>query len=107
MRHRRGWGGRGRRPKPILLDQVPTPTKFTPSILKNAIPVELNFSELEAMRLVDLVGLNQEQAGEKMEVSRGTVWRLLQEGRKKVVAGLTEQRPIIITPHEILQDQPS
>ncbi|MFW9830813.1 MAG: DUF134 domain-containing protein [Candidatus Thorarchaeota archaeon] len=106
MRHRRGWGGRGRPPKPIMLDQIPTTTRFTPSTLKNAIPVEINFAELETMRLVDQMGLSQEEAGEKMGVSRGTVWRLLNEGRKKVVIGLTEQRPIIITSQTILQDAP-
>lgn len=48
------------------------------------------------MRLVDGEGLDQEEAGQRMEVSRGTVWRLLQSGRKKVVTALTENRPLTI-----------
>ena len=97
MRHRRGWGGRGRRPKPIMLGTSPSTTSFTPTQIKNPIPVELHFSELEALRLVDQEGHNQEEAGKKMHVSRGTVWRLLQSGRKKIVTALTESRPLNIT----------
>ncbi len=98
MRHRRGWGGRGRRPKPIMLGTAPSTTSFVPTIMKNSVPVELHFSELEALRLVDQEGLNQEEAGKEMHVSRGTVWRLLKEGRKKVVTALTAGRPLSITP---------
>ena len=103
MRHRRGWGGRGRRPKPIMLGHTPEPTVFTPSKPSPAQawskpPIELNYSELEALRLVDGEGLDQEQTGEKMGVSRGTVWRLVTEGRKKVATALTKLQPILITP---------
>lgn len=103
MRHRRGWGGRGRRPKPIMLGHTPVPTIFTPSKPGPAQalskpPVELNYSELEALRLVDGEGLDQEQTGKKMGVSRGTVWRLVTEGRRKVATALTELKPILITP---------
>jgi predicted DNA-binding protein (UPF0251 family) len=51
---------------------------------------------VEALRLVDLEGLSQEEAGEKMGVSRGTVWRLLQSARKKTAQALTEGRPLFI-----------
>ncbi|MCG6987062.1 MAG: DUF134 domain-containing protein [Gemmatimonadetes bacterium] len=49
---------------------------------------ELGLSELEAMRLCDLEGLDQEQAGARMGVSRGTVQRLLKSARAKVVGCL-------------------
>ncbi|MFX0168939.1 MAG: DUF134 domain-containing protein [Candidatus Hodarchaeota archaeon] len=107
MRHRRGWGGRGRPPKPVVLGHTPVPTKFIPHVLGEARtsplrdPVELSYPELEALRLVDREGLDQEQAGGKMGVSRGTVWRLLNEGRRKVATALTELRPILITPQFI------
>ncbi len=96
MRHRRRWGGRGRPPKPVRLGQTPTPNTFTPTILDNPFHILLQASELEAMRLVDSEGLDQEEAGQRMEISRGTVWRLLQSGRKKVVTALTENRPLTI-----------
>ena len=38
--------------------------------------IRLELSELEAMRLCDLEGLDQSAAGERMGVSRGTVQRL-------------------------------
>jgi predicted DNA-binding protein (UPF0251 family) len=54
-------------------------------------------AEMEALRLVDLKGLSQEQAGEEMGVSRGTVWRLVQSARKKVAQALTEGRILQVT----------
>jgi len=47
-------------------------------------------------RLVDLEGLSQEEAGTKMGISRGTVWRLLQSARRKTAQALTEGRPLQI-----------
>lgn len=103
MRYRRGWGGRGRPPKPVSLGQIPAQTSFIPTEIKNRNPVQLYASELEAMRLVDKQGLEQKDAGKMMGVSRGTVWRLLQSGRKKVIAALTESRPLIIVVKEETQ----
>jgi predicted DNA-binding protein (UPF0251 family) len=54
-------------------------------------------TELEVLRLVDLEGLSQEEAGTRMDVSRGTVWRLLQQARAKVAQALSEAQPITIT----------
>jgi uncharacterized protein len=58
--------------------------------------VELRLSELEALRLCDLEGLDQEQAGARMGVSRGTVQRLLKGARAKVVACLIDNRALHI-----------
>ncbi len=44
--------------------------------------------ELEALKLCDYEGLFQEQAGEKMGVSRGTVQRILTSARNKVAEAL-------------------
>lgn len=52
--------------------------------------------ELEAMRLCDIEELTQEDAGKKMGVSRGTVQRLLADGRKKTVCALTEGKALIL-----------
>lgn len=57
-------------------------------------PVELGLDEVEAMRLVDLLGKDQAAAGAEMGISRGTVQRLLYSGRAKVVQALLEGRPI-------------
>lgn len=44
--------------------------------------------ELEALKLVDKENLTQEQAAERMRVSRGTLWRILQEARRKIIYAL-------------------
>jgi len=58
--------------------------------------INLHQDELEALRLVDYLGLNQEEAARQMGVSRGTVWRLLDSGRKKVVAMLVEHKQLVV-----------
>jgi predicted DNA-binding protein (UPF0251 family) len=47
-------------------------------------------------RLCDLQGLFQEQAGEKMGVSRGTVQRLLASAHRKVAEALTEGAALVM-----------
>ena len=56
----------------------------------------LDLSELEAMRLCDVAGLSQDEAGERMKVSRGTVQRLLKSARSKVVDALLERKALLI-----------
>lgn len=58
--------------------------------------IRLGLDEMEAMRLCDLGGDDQETAGERMGVSRGTVQRLLKSGRAKVVQALLESSALII-----------
>ncbi len=48
----------------------------------------LGIDELEAIRLADLEGLYQEQAAEKMKVSRQTFGRIVSEARRKVAEAL-------------------
>lgn len=68
-----------------------------PDSVKDPEPVSIEPAELECLRLVDLEGLSQEEAGTRMGVSRGTIWRLLQSARKKVARALTEGRPLRIS----------
>jgi predicted DNA-binding protein (UPF0251 family) len=96
-RHRHGQ--RGRNPKPINIENPPNNTNFVPNKQTNQPPILLELAEVEAQRLVDLEGLSQEEAGVKMGVSRGTVWRLLQSARKKTAQALTEGRVLQIDFH--------
>jgi predicted DNA-binding protein (UPF0251 family) len=57
--------------------------------MKNLESKILKVEELEAIRLVDLEGLHQEEAAKKMGVSRKTLWRDLESARKKVACALT------------------
>jgi predicted DNA-binding protein (UPF0251 family) len=71
--------------------------------------VRLGLDELEAMRLCDLDGLDQSSAGERMGVSRGTVQRLLESGRAKVLGALLESSALLVTQgdhHEIVHSDP-
>jgi len=48
------------------------------------------------MRLCDVEGLDQEQAGDHMGVSRGTVQRLLASGRAKLVQAILQPAALLI-----------
>ncbi|MEM3545947.1 MAG: DUF134 domain-containing protein [Candidatus Bathyarchaeia archaeon] len=98
-RHRFRYGRRGRLPKPVALEVAPSVNNFIPNQPRSLEPVFLEFAELEAFRLVDLEGLSQEEAGQRMGVSRGTVWRLVQRARRKAAQALYEGRPIHIVPY--------
>ena len=54
----------------------------------------LKIDELEAMRLVDLEGLSHEQAAQSLGVSRQTVGRLLEQGRRIVTEALLKARTL-------------
>ncbi|MFO7765548.1 MAG: DUF134 domain-containing protein [Pelovirga sp.] len=52
--------------------------------------------ELEALWLCDGLGLTQEEAGQKMGVSRGTVQRLVSNGRKKLINAIIAGQALIV-----------
>jgi predicted DNA-binding protein (UPF0251 family) len=62
----------------------------------DSTPLYIDMAEMEVLRLVDLEGMYQEQAGSAMGVSRGTIWRLLASARKKVTEAILEGRPLVI-----------
>jgi predicted DNA-binding protein (UPF0251 family) len=66
--------------------------------------IELGQDELEAMRLCDYEGLEQTQAADKMNISRGTIQRLLYSGRKKMLEVIlnTKALKIISGEHIVL-----
>lgn len=56
--------------------------------------------ELEAMRLCDLDDMTQEDAGNRMGISRGTVQRLLSSARKKIIKAIAEKKALCIEKEE-------
>lgn len=97
-RHR--YGRRGRCPKPVILENIPLTSSFIPNPSTNLDPIFIELAEVEAFRLVDMEGLSQEEAGQTMNISRGTIWRLVQSARKKAAQALSEGRPIcLLTPN--------
>lgn len=68
---------------------------FTPAS-GNEEYVKLNVEELEALRLCDLEGLEQEDAAGRMQVSRGTFQRILYSARKKSAEALCEAKGVLV-----------
>ncbi len=97
MQRRRRHGKRGRIPTPVFIEHDPKARIFKPYPDSESEPVILEPDELEVLRLVDLEGLSQEEAGEKMGISRGTIWRLLKSARRKTTLALTDGRTIRIS----------
>lgn len=52
--------------------------------------------ELEALRLIDYEGLDQEGAAKQMRVSRITVQRIYKQARRKIAKALVEGKAIQI-----------
>ncbi|TAJ43900.1 DUF134 domain-containing protein [Methanofollis fontis] len=63
---------------------------------ENPGSVVLRPDEIEVLRLVDLLGMQQEEAAQAMGISRKTLWRDLHEARKKVAGAIVNGHAILI-----------
>ncbi|MBN1859807.1 DUF134 domain-containing protein [Candidatus Bipolaricaulota bacterium] len=79
--------GAGRPKKPRYCQSFRGPALFKPAgvPMTDLEIVPLGIDELEALRLCDVEGFHQQQAADAMGISRGTVQRLAESGRKKLV----------------------
>lgn len=77
---------------------VPKTQYFTPSDKKDSeiIEVVLIIEELEAIRLSDLKGLDQDKSAESMGISRGTLQRILNNAHEKIADALVNGKVINI-----------
>ncbi|WMJ87967.1 DUF134 domain-containing protein [Anaerocolumna sp. MB42-C2] len=88
-------------PRPMKFRRVeyfPKDTYFVP-LGKPKCELEeivLKIEELEAMRLKDIEGLNQEECAEKMQISRQTFQNIIDEARRKVAVALSDGKAINI-----------
>ena len=76
----------------------PNSSYFKPSGIR-IIDLEesiLTMSEFEAIRLVDLDEVSQEDAGKQMQVSQSTLSRMLKIGRKKIADAIVNGKAIRI-----------
>jgi len=80
------------------IDNIPTIQYFVPSDnrLEDVLENVLKLEELEAIRLKDLEGLEQDECANRMEVSRPTFQRILLEAREKVADSLINGKGICI-----------
>jgi len=89
---------RGRPKCPRRIGYAPQVTYFKPTGIPmselEVVPIAME--ELEALRLVDLEGLQQEEAAFRVGISRRAFWEDLQSARKKVSFALTTGRAIEI-----------
>jgi predicted DNA-binding protein (UPF0251 family) len=61
----------------------------------------IGVDELEAMRLADLESLSQEEAAQRMNVSRATFGRIVARGRNQVTDALVNGKAILIEGGEV------
>ncbi|HPE52067.1 MAG TPA: DUF134 domain-containing protein [Methanothrix soehngenii] len=80
--------GRGRRRGQRWITEVPETRRFEPEGEKRGEEVKITLEELEAIRLVDLLDLQQQEAALYMGISRKSFWNDLRSGRKKVASAL-------------------
>ena len=85
-----------RRKKCRMIGEMPGVLFFKP----RGIPtsdleiVELSMDELEAIKLKDMVGLDQEECAEKMGISRPTFHRILTKARRKIADAMINGKAI-------------
>lgn len=61
---------------------------------EDGVVISLHPEEIELIRLIDLEGLEQEEAASRLGVSRKTAWRDLHEARKKIADALVNGKGI-------------
>lgn len=88
-------------PRPIKwrrVDFLPVVTHFKPAGIPLYALEEVNLTveELEAIRLKDLEGLEQEECAQRMRISRPTFHRVLESARKKLADALLNGKAITI-----------
>ncbi|MDD4527589.1 MAG: DUF134 domain-containing protein [Candidatus Margulisbacteria bacterium] len=64
----------------------------------------LDLDEMEAMHLCDFEDLNQTEAAQRMNISTGTLQRLLYSGRKKLIDAIYTSKAIKIDRHEDIEE---
>jgi uncharacterized protein len=88
-------------PRPCKWRRVrgrPNSSYFKPAGIRmtDLTEVELFLSEFEAIRLIDLEGIPQTQAGADMQISQSTLSRVLSSGRKKIADAIINGKAIRI-----------
>jgi predicted DNA-binding protein (UPF0251 family) len=87
--------GRGRPPIKKFISFEPQIQKVVPHPHTNE-KIILTREELEAMRLIDYLGMSHEEAANKMRISRPTATRLVNSARKKITDAIINGKIIFI-----------
>jgi len=78
------------------VSEIPKECYFKPAGIPMSELEEINLlvEELEAIRLKDLEGLNQEECAQRMHISRPTFQRVLTKAREKIAIALVQVKAI-------------
>lgn len=89
---------RGRARRSRFVRTSPAPLTFKPRgiSMKSLEVVEVKVEEMEAIRLVDLLGMELKDAAESMKISRRTMSRDLKAGRRKVADMLVNGKGLVV-----------
>ena len=85
-----------RRPRCRFIGGYPDHWEFVPEEIGDETPVCMTLDEFETIRLLDREGFTQEQAAERMGVSRPTVTAIYESARQKLASALVEGRRLVI-----------
>lgn len=73
---------------------MPVAERFRPYPRSHLAPSVLDPAEVEALRLIDVEKLSFEEAGKRMNISRNTVWRLVEAAREKIAKAIVQGQEI-------------
>ena len=94
-----------RPPKRRRISFLPHRTYFKPAgvPLKKLKEVSIEVEELEAIRLKDLEGLDQETCAHEMQISRATFHRIINSARHKLAEALVKGKAIRLDNSNIME----
>jgi hypothetical protein len=99
---------RRRRGRPHVIPRIgwiPEFREFHTHPLRGREAIEITPAELEALRLVDYEDRSFEEAAEAMGVSRGSVWRWVKSGRRKLIEALITAKPLKVKRLNTLENE--
>jgi len=108
---RRRWGRGPWRSVPIdeaqkLREIVFLPTTIPTDMFRPGEVVELYPEELAALKLIYMDDLEVDEAALKLGLSKATMWRILDSGRRKIVEAIIRLKPVrIILSENLSQEQ--
>lgn len=83
--------------KPRRICRMPQTVEFSPDNKEQICKVELAVDEYETIRLIDYLGLTQEECAVQMNVARTTVQAIYDCARKKIADILINGKSLLIT----------
>ena len=87
----------GRSAKARRVCRLPKYARFEPQPDEAKAPVRMEVEDFECIRLMDYLGMTQEECAVQMGVARTTVQAIYTRARRRLAGALVEGRPLAIT----------